>query len=377
MDILKTDRQFIEEQEGLLTAHLKSIQLESLARFEEISGNSSIHSFHARIGMHNNTFVDSVRTRFVDPKDFINQWISGLLSKVNSEARKAGGNPSAETLSSGMLLLLQILNDELLKEYTFTFLTRNFYRNYKERVRAKPDESLWSIWFGSGTLVWGLLISPALRMDQWTNDKSEMRRENYNYWTVRHVMKTGLIDPESDEPLLFKTTKDFSSFYRSVLKRVSNSQYEREISDLYINYLNESKNPLDEPFLIPELRYAGKDKAHKYRLDFTVFNPYSMKMTGFEISPSSSHMSVEGMKGKTQKAVNEDLSGKWDKEMDKRNDYFSKYGISTVTFTDENLTDIEECFLEIKSALSERQSEAQNLSSTMDNLESLLFNMQL
>ena len=214
-------------------------------------------------------------------------------------------------------------------------------------------------------------------MNEWTNDKSEMRRKNYNYWTIRHVMETGLIDPESDEPLLFTTRKGFSDFYKSVLKRVSNSNYEKRIFELYINYLNESKNPLDEPFLIPELRYAGKSKEHKYRLDFTVFNPYSMKMTGFEISPSSSHMSVKEIKGKTQKSVNEGLSGKWDKEMDKRNEYFQRYGISTVTFTDANLINIDECFLQIKSALSERQPDVQNISSTMDNLESLLFNMEL
>lgn len=377
MDVLKTDKQFIEKQEELLTAHLKSIQADCLRKWGEISCGKSIHSFHAHIGMHNNTFVDSVRTRFVDPNDFINQWVSGLLARVSSEARKAGGFPSEETLSAGMIYLLKVLNDELLRKYTFTFLTRNFYRNYKERVRAKPNENLWSLWFGSGTLVWGLLISPSLRMNEWTNDKSEMRRENYNYWTVRHVLETGLIDPESEQPVVFTTTKEFSSFYRSVLKRVSNSVYEREIADLYMNYLNESKNPLDEPFLIPELRYAGKDIEHKYRLDFAVLNPYSMKMTGFEISPSSSHMSVKGMKGKTQKSVNEDLSAKWDKEMDKRNEYFSKYGISIVTFTDENLKDIDMCFMKIKEALNERKSEAQNLSYTMDNLESLLFKMQL
>jgi len=377
MDVLKTDKQFIERQEEILTTHLKSLQHDALRIYEEITGNNSLHSFHARIGMHNNTFVDSVRTRFVDPNDFINRWVSGLLARVESEARRSGGKPSQETLTSGIFYLLQILNDELLREYAFTFLTRNFYRNYKERVRAKPDESLWSIWFGNGTLVWGLLISPSLRKNEWTNDKSEMRREEYNYWTVRHVMEAGLIDPESEDPIVFKATKDFSIFYRSVLKRVSNSKYEREISDLYIDYLHKSKNPLDEPFLIPELRYAGKDKEHKYRLDFSVFNPYSMKMTGFEISPSYSHMSVKGIKGKTQKSVNEDLSKKWDREMGKRNEYFSKYGLSTVTFTDENLSDIDSCFLQIKMALSERQSEAQNLSSTIDDLESLLFRMDL
>ena len=51
------------------------------------------------------------------------------------------------------------------------------------------------------------------------------------------------------------------------------------------------------------------------------------------------------------KTVNEELSMKWDKEMKKRNDYFASFDISTLTFTDENLKDIDACFEEIKKSL--------------------------
>ncbi len=86
------------------------------------------------------------------------------------------------------------LQDDVLAPYTMTFLKRNFYRNFRERIRAKPNDDLWSLWFGAGNLVWGVVIAPARRNEEWTNEQS-MRREAYNYWTVRRIPATGLIDP--------------------------------------------------------------------------------------------------------------------------------------------------------------------------------------
>lgn len=250
--------------------------------------------------------------------------------------------------------LLGVLRDPFLKDYLYRFLERNFYRNFNARMRAKPDEILWQLWFGSGKLHWGLIISPALRLGQWTNDKSQMRREDYEYWTIGHVLQTGLIDPEQTNPLEFKDIDALYSFYLSVIKRTSNSEHEKAIIDRYIAFAKESNNPLEIPFLIPELRYAGKEKEHEYRLDFTVLNPYTMSLTGFEISPASSHVSIKGIRSKTQKVLNSELSEKWSKEMSKRNSYFKGFGISTITFTDDQLLDLDNCFQQILEVLVER-----------------------
>jgi hypothetical protein len=111
---------------------------------------------------------------------------------------------------------------------------------------------------------------------------------------------------------------------------------------------------LDEPFLIPELRYAGHDKKHEHRLDFAVLNGHTSRMTGYELSPASSHISVKGIKGKTQKIVNEQLALAWQKEVRKRNDYFEKFGIPIVTFADSELIDIDSCFSKIRPMLEQR-----------------------
>lgn len=292
------DPQALENRISQLEAWIREKQPEALKRFQTLSPGSSIHSFHAHIGRHNNTFVDSIRFRFSGPQDFISRWIQGLHNSLDDLA--ASGRPRYGGRLPSEELILHCLKDELLKQYVLRFLERNFYRNYKERTRHKPDDALWSVWFGAGDLSWGLIIAPAHRNNIWTNDKSQMRRENYTYWTVGHVLATGLYDPNTKEPMKFADVGALITFLQSVLKRVSSSQYERAICDRYLNYLLRSAKPLEEPLLIPEFRYAGAERKHEYRLDFTVLNGHTFQFTGFELSPASTHIKAEKVAGKTQ-----------------------------------------------------------------------------
>ncbi|MEY2333228.1 hypothetical protein [Acidithiobacillus ferrianus] len=344
----------IQLKEEEISERLKGMRDEALRRFEAINGPSSLHKFHAHIGRNNNTFVDSVRMQFQSSDDFIARWLDGLRVEVlqNREViarrRRFGG------MKRTVELIPEMLQDEFLRNYIYLFLERNFYRNFVGRVRAKPEECLWQLWFGPGNLSWGLFISPAHRLGEWTNDKSQMRREPYHYWTIGHVMETGLVVPDSEEPMTFGSVGNFLQFYETVLARVSNSEYEKQISKLYLDHVKQSAPPEGMPLLIPELRYGGKEAKHLYRLDFCVLNPYIMRMVGFEISPASSHMAIAGITSKTQVQLNESLATKWAKESDKRNRYFRDFGISVVTFADPELADIESCFTAIVSALEER-----------------------
>jgi hypothetical protein len=346
--------QEIEAKEAELSERLQRMRDEALERFAGVNGPATLHQMHAHIGRNNNIFVDSVRMQFRSPRDFISRWLNGLTQMVRerrdaiARRRRFGDKKRTEEI------IPEMLEEPLLREYIYLFLERNFYRNFEERVRAKPEEILWQVWFGPGNLVWGLLISPARRLGEWTNDKSQMRRENYSYWTIEHVLETGLIAPDSEAPVTFQDVDAFLSFYETVLARVSNSDYEKAFSKRYIEYVRACGEPREVPLLIPELRYAGKEAKHVYRLDFCVLNPYTMQMTGFEISPASSHMSISGSTKKTQKALNEELAAKWSKEADKRNVYFMKYGVTTITFTDAELTDIDHCWKHVLAALEAR-----------------------
>lgn len=353
-----------------LTEQLKVMQPKALKIYIDITlknGNSnapSIHGMHAIIGSKNNTFVDSIRTQFSDPNDFIQQWIKGLLDRYEDYSYKAFDGEVRK------YILIYLLQSDYFREYTFKFLERNFYRNLKERTRFKPDDVLWEIWFGNGSFVLGIFMTPVYRNGKWTNDVSEIRRADYKYWTIGHIMKTGIVDPDSKTKISFSSYDDLFTFYRSILKKLSNSLYEKDVFDRYISYLTSSKSIDDEPLLIPEIRYAGLNKEHKHRLDFTILNSHTQEHIGFELSPSSSHMSVSGIRsGKSQATMNNELSEKWSKEMQKRNDYFSDYGITTLTFSDEELANMDAVFEIIASFLRNRNA---NKTSIEDEVERLM-----
>lgn len=75
--------------------------------------------------------------------------------------------------------------------------------------------------------------------------------------------------------------------------------------------------------------------------------------------------------------MNRDLSVKWTKEMEKRNDYFSKFGITTITFTDEELKDIDACFDTISKYLSTRGVAKNTLTGSLDKVNELFGELSL
>ena len=101
------------------------------------------------------------------------------------------------------------------------------------------------------------------------------------------------------------------------------------------------------------MRYDGLINEHIHRLDFTILNSHTMEYVGIEISPTSTHLKVKKLKEEDEK-INNALKKQWEKEVSKRNDYFKKFGITTITFTDSHLTDIDKCFEEVKQKLSAR-----------------------
>lgn len=320
----------------------------------------SFQRFNGLFGGKNNTYVDSVNTQFSDFNDFYSQWLKGVINQYEKR-KKYGPDPTHNAV---------LLKDKRIESFVRLFLERNFYRNLKARTRVKPTEQLWSVWFGYN-VIFGLLIAPKFEGESWNIDKSEIRRSKYEYWTLGHVIQEGLIDNESTEPFKIDSMEKFESIYLSIFKKLSNSKYEKLIYDKYIDYLKNSKDPKNEPFLIPEVRYRGLEHKHIHRLDFTILNPHTHEYIGIEISPSSSHMSVAGTKGKKQKDINEELSKKWEKEMDKRNEYFQDFGITTITFTDKMLENIDDCWKLIEEKLSTRSKDKTSIYDQLERLNNI------
>lgn len=303
----------------------------------------SIQSLHGLIGGKNNIYIDSVSDSFPTAKQYIAGWLNGLYNYVMNSK-----NPKENRT-------IKYLKNPLIKDYILLFLERTFYNHYNERVREKPDNSLWEVWFGN-ELSHGLIIALSLiDNNHYRIDHSEIRRAPYEYWTIGHILSVGgFWDGKTDSMYRLNTVEDILQYYEHIVKSLSKSKYEKQICDLYIEYIRESDNPKKEPFLIPEFRYGGNSINHEYRLDFTVLNPYTFNFVGFELSPASTHMSVSKKDEKTQKEINQEQRDKWEREMEKRNKYFKNFGISVITFTDKKLESINECFDTIKKYLSDR-----------------------
>ena len=288
-------------------------------------GSQTIQGLHGVLGLYKPTLVDIVHSSFYSPKQYKEKWLQSLKKNLLEE-NKYGRR--------SMILLQNLLRHKDSCDYILLYLERDYYRHLKERLRTKPNQNLWEIWFGGNEINWGLFVAPEKRDNNWINKDKNVRRVSFEYWTIGHVLSTGLIDPENNDLVVFNSVGDLLSFIKSILKRLSRSQYEKAIYDMYIDYINQSTNPMNEPFLIPEFRYAGLERKHIYRLDFTILNIHTDEKVGFEISPQSTHMNVKTINKTKLIDVNKDLSNKWSKEMQKRNDYFSEFDISMITFTD-------------------------------------------
>jgi hypothetical protein len=210
----------------------------------------------------------------------------------------------------------------------------------KNRPREKESE----IWIGQNNADYGLLVTPRFTNKKWENDVSEIRSFKYAYWTIGHVLSTGLVIPNKKEKIDFKDVDEFLTFFLNVIVRNSGSKYEYKIAELYCEYVKISENKLSIPLMIPEFRYNGVEKKHKYRLDFMIINPFTLDKVGFELSPWSTHGYLAKIKGLTQEEINKIASDNFSKEMRKHRDYFKKYNVYTLIYPDDELLDCENIF---------------------------------
>jgi hypothetical protein len=358
-----------------LDARLDAMLPEALRRATAIRGTEqNIHKFHAFIGSRNTKFVDSVREKFDTPEHFFARWLHGLTEECKAaitkrlQWREKYGTPVANV---AIFQLVRMVHDPQLREYILLFLERNFYRNLEARIRTKPAEVLWELWFGDNKAVWGLIITPEFRDGRWTNDVSQMRRANYDYWTVEHVLEEGFVNPVDHSRVRFASLAELTAFYQTTLMGRSKSFHERAIADRYVHYLERSPEQSREPFLIPELRYAGLEDLHRYRLDFTVFNVHTMRFIGVELSPHSTHGAVQNTDTKSPEDVNREVAATFTREMQKRNEYFGTFGLTTLTFTDEQLRDPDMCFRQMAIYLTERGQPRPSLAHELQVLEGL------
>jgi len=195
----------------------------------------------------------------------------------------------------------------------------------------------------------------------WENDKSEIRRARFGYFTIGHVLSTGLVIPGVDKRLTFANTRAYLNFFESVLVRGAGSIHQDALAERYSRFVMASDDPSSVPLLIPELRYRGRDRRHNYRLDFCVVDPFSLNKIGFELSPWSSHGRLDEIRTKTLRALNAQAQLNFEREIEKLGAYFDRYGIHVVVFTDAALEDPDAVFQRVERYLRPEERSVQLL----------------
>ncbi len=304
----------------------------------KLTGYISEHSLNAKYGGKYAEYIDIKNEVINSPEQFRTSYFSGFLEKLENLGYFAKrGNHYFDAYTN-------YRDNKKVQLWLHFFLERTYLRNYEalSKVRPKLDESF--MWIGQENASYGIFITPEFRVGKWINDESEIRHFKPLYWTIGHILETGLVIPTIDEKMEFNDLDDYLIFFKNVLVRNSGSIHERNIADRYCEYVKKSPDANDIPLLIPEFRYGGLEKKHKYRLDFTIINPYNMTKVGFELSPWSTHGELKGTKNKKQYEINAEARENFEKEMKKQKSFFRKYKIPYIVFTDSNLKNYDSIF---------------------------------
>lgn len=329
-----------------LTDKLKILLPEALAE----TGLESDLKINAKYGGKFADYIDIATEVIHSPDHFVGLYLKGFKELAEARPNSAHGK-----------------NFELLKKspklrsFLLPFLHRVYLRNYDALSKKRPLDEDAAIWIGQNNADYGLLITPRwnIQKNQWENDRSEIRHFDRVYWTIGHVLKTGLVIPDKDHKMSFNNVDDYLNFFRHVIVRNSGSEHEEVIAELYCKYVHSVSNPLTVPLLIPEFRYEGHTSKHKYRLDFTIITNPDLNKFGFELSPWSTHGYLAKTKGLTQAEINNLAQNNFEHEMRRHKDFFLKHGIFVLIYTDADLANLPKVFEDMKRHLEPGTSASQ------------------
>jgi len=319
-----------------LTAQLKDLLPDVLAE----TGLTSEYSLNGLYGGKHADYIDIKNEVITSPDHFVVLYLEGFKKKAEASGSAASHPQNLELLR----------RSPKLQEYLFLFLKRTYLRNIEALSKKRPIVEEAAVWIGQNNADYGLLITPRFnrRTSQWVNDKSEIRHFAPLYWSIGHVLETGFVIPGRKERMLFKSVDEYLNFFLNVVVRNSGSSYEYELAKIYRDYALSSQEPHRVPLLIPEFRYEGLSASHRYRIDFTIIDPYELTKIGFELSPWSTHGYLSKVKGLTQVEINKMAKDNFEREMKKHKDFFRKHGVFVLIYTDTDLADLTIVFDDMK-----------------------------
>lgn len=339
-----------------LTDELKALETQVLRD----TGFDNLHSLNATIGGKAQEFIDLHHQVILSPDAYRQAYNSGF---------KAAMSPPGTWPNNHRRNFERLRRSKASKRYYNLFLERSYFKHAAELSRTRPRLEESEVWVGQKNAEWGLLITPRWNLvkEDWENDRSEIRHFPKLYWTIGHVLESGLVPPGENDRMSFASVDAYLTFFRTVLVRASGSKYEKGIAKRYVDFVKSAPDPESVPLLVPEFRYEGRTGKHKYRLDFTIIDPFTMRKVGYELSPWSTHGEMTGLAGKSQKEINEIAKSNFEKEMSKHKAFFKKHDIYSLIYTDVDLTDLDAVFEDMKTYLEPSQNVFQAKLDLVDN----------
>jgi hypothetical protein len=340
------------QRDPIVTARNKRIKKMSQELKEMLNGVlietgiEDIYSLNGRIGHKNEHFLDVRNAVVSTAEEYVLLWTQGLIDYVEKLPPLFRNRDNAY-----YDLYWMTKNHPKFREYLYLFIRRTYLRNYASYIKKRPSVDESEVWIGQKNAAYGLLITPRFNGDNWENDKSEIRHFSKKYWSIGHVMQTGLVIPFKNKKIEFDTIEKYLEFFTNVIVRNSGSPTEYKVAEMYSEFVVGHENPEDIPLLIPEFRYGGIKMLHEHRLDFMIIESQNLNKVGFELSPWETHGKLKGIGKLKPGEINKIAQANWQYEVDKLRKYFQKHGVYTVVYTDENLCDLEQVFEEMKNYL--------------------------
>ena len=154
------------------------------------TGLTSEASLNATIG-NKTDFVINLKSEVINsPEHYVLLWRDGF------QAQMSGSSGGAFHAFFDM-----VKKSPALKVYLDTFLRRSYLNHYDELYKTRPRTEEAEVWIGQNNADYGLLVSPRFANDDWENDESEIRHFQPRYWTIGHVLATGLVIPGNQASL--------------------------------------------------------------------------------------------------------------------------------------------------------------------------------
>jgi hypothetical protein len=188
----------IKTARNKLIAKMKANLRAMLPQVLKETGITSEASLNAIIGGKADEFIDLHHEVILSPDQYATCYMRGFRAAMSPAGRPF---PNAHRRNYELLK-----SSKAAQEYFMLFLKRAYLNHFDELSRKRPHLTESEIWIGQNNSDYGLLVTPRFnkRTGEWENDRSEIRHFPKLYWTVGHVVHTGLVVPGEEQPITFR-----------------------------------------------------------------------------------------------------------------------------------------------------------------------------